>query len=134
MVLYAGHLELARVFIHYHYKALPCAAVGPVRRGLDAMGLDGWERGFAYIYAYIRRWQGSWERGRFEICRSKKSRLSGASRDIGAWATQDGAQLPVNTSIYQSESMFLDISPVYDSCSQLYTFMLSRRRHYAAHA
>ena len=30
--------------------ALPCAAVGPVRRGLDAMGLDGWERGFAYIY------------------------------------------------------------------------------------
>ena len=29
--------------------ALPCAAVGPVRRGLDAMGLDGWERGFAYM-------------------------------------------------------------------------------------
>ena len=25
-----------------------------------------------YMYAYMRRWQGSWERGRFEICRSKK--------------------------------------------------------------
>ena len=25
-------------------KALPCAAVGPVRRGLHAMGLDGWQR------------------------------------------------------------------------------------------
>ena len=38
-----------------------------------------------YMYAYMRRWQGSWERGRFEIWRSKKSRLSGASRAIGAW-------------------------------------------------
>ena len=54
------------------------------RSGRDGLGRLG--AGLCiYIYAYMRRWQGSWERGRFEICRSKKSRLSGASRAIGAW-------------------------------------------------
>ena len=45
--------------------ALPCAAVGPVRRGLDAMGLDGWERGFASIYvcvyATVAGFVGAWQ-------------------------------------------------------------------------
>ena len=73
------------------------------RSGRDGLGRLG--AGLC-IYAYMRRWQGSWERGRFEICRSKKSRLSGASRAIGAWATQDGAKGPVNTSIDRTKSMY----------------------------